>query len=296
MRYTCRDADLFPKMSGFLQTVLPMIVFSHANSYGAATYRRLFDGWHAAGQEVVAVERYGHDAAFPVDHSWRGMAQQLIDLIDRQTEPKVFLVGHSMGGYLSLMAAGQRPQRIAGVILLDSPVVYGWKAGLVSMLKATGQMRRFPPAAVAAKRRDRWPSLDEVHRHFVAKKLFARWHPDVLHDYVRFGTEGDPAAAGEGRRLHFHREVESHIYSTVPHWLESYLHRHPPGGPVAFIGGKRSREVRQVGLAATRRISEGRMSWLDGSHLFPFERPDDTVREVLSWIARLQAQAALRAA
>jgi putative endonuclease len=42
-----------------------MIVFSHANSFGAATYGRLFDGWRAAGHEVAAVEHFGHDAQFP---------------------------------------------------------------------------------------------------------------------------------------------------------------------------------------------------------------------------------------
>jgi hypothetical protein len=29
---------------------------------------------------------------------------------------------------------------------------------------------------------------------------------------------------------------------------------------------------------------------MEGSHLFPFERPEDTVREVLDWIARLESE------
>jgi pimeloyl-ACP methyl ester carboxylesterase len=267
-----------------------MIVFSHANSYSAATYRQLFDGWRAADHEVAAVENYGHDARFPVDRSWRGMTCQLIALMDSLPQPRLWLVGHSMGGYLSLLAAGQRPERVRGIVLLDSPIVYGWKAGLVTLLKATGQMRRVSPASVAEKRRDRWPNLGEVHRHFAAKPMFARWHPDILNDYVRFGTEQDPAdGAGSGRRLSFRREIEAEIYSTVPQRLVSYLRRHPPGGPVAFIGGRRSRENRMAGLAATRRVTQGRISWLDGSHLFPFEHPDETVREVLDWMRRLEA-------
>ena len=32
------------------------IVFSHANSFPASTYRTLFDGWRAAGYEVFAVD------------------------------------------------------------------------------------------------------------------------------------------------------------------------------------------------------------------------------------------------
>lgn len=274
-----------------------MIVFSHANSYSAATYRQLFDGWRAAGHEVAAVEHFGHDAQFPVDRSWRGMTHQLTTLIDSLPQPRLWLVGHSMGGYLSLLAAGQRPARVRGIVLLDSPIVYGWKAGLVAVVKAAGQMRRVSPAAVAVRRRDRWQNLDEVRRHFAAKPMFARWHPDILDDYVRFGTEQDPAdGAGTSRRLSFRPEIEAEIYSTVPHRLVPYLRLHPPGGPIAFVGGRRSRELRQVGLAATRRVAQGRISWLDGSHLFPFERPAETVREVLDWMQRLDVIAAGSAA
>jgi pimeloyl-ACP methyl ester carboxylesterase len=267
-----------------------MIVFSHANSYSASTYRQLFNGWRAAGHEVTAVEHFGHDAQFPVDRRWSGMTQQLTALIDSLPQPRVWLVGHSMGGYLSLLAAGQRPQRVRGIVLLDSPIVYGWKSGLVSVVKATGQMGRISPAAVAVKRRDRWPGLDEVHSHFAAKPMFARWHPDVLNDYIHFGTEQDPAdSAGRGRRLSFRPSIEAEIYATVPHRLVSYLRLHPPGGPVAFVAGTRSREVRQAGLAATQRITQGRISWIEGSHLFPFERPAETVQEVLGWMQRLDA-------
>jgi pimeloyl-ACP methyl ester carboxylesterase len=272
-----------------------MIVFSHANSYSASTYRQLFDGWRAAGHEVAAIEHFGHDARFPVDRSWRGMTHQLTTLIDGLPERRLWLVGHSMGGYLSLLAAGQRPERVRGIILLDSPVVYGWKSGLISVAKAAGQMRRVSPASVAVKRRDRWLDLAEVHRHFAAKPMFARWHPEILKDYVRFGTEQDPAdGVGSARRLKFRPAIEAEIYATVPHRLVSYLRLHPPGGLVAFVGGRRSREIRQVGMAATRRLTQGRISWLEGSHLFPFEQPEDTVREVLAWMQRLDAGAVER--
>lgn len=267
-----------------------MIVFSHANSFGAGTYRRLLEGWRATGQEVVAIESYGHDAGHAIGRNWRGMTQQLLALIDSVPVPRVWLVGHSMGGYLSLIAAGQRPDRVRGIVLLDSPVISGWKSGIVAMVKAARQMHRIPQASVAARRRNRWPSMEAAHKHFSDKPIFAAWHPEVLRDYVETGTDSDPTdETGMTRRLSFRREVESAIYATVPHWLVPYLRRHPPGGPVAFIGGRHSDVIARLGLAATRRITHGRISWLDGSHLFPFEHPDETVREVLGWMSRLEA-------
>lgn len=286
MRRGWRPILLFPSPRSLRAA---MIIFSHANSYSASTYRQLFEGWRAAGHEVATVEHFGHDTQFPVDRSWRGMTHQLTALIDRQSEPKCWLVGHSMGGYLSLLAAGQRPERVRGIVLLDSPIVYGWKSSLISVVKAAGQMRRMSPASVAVRRRDCWPDLGEVRRHFAAKAMFASWHPAILNDYVHFGTEQDPAdGMGTGRRLSFRPEIEAEIYSTVPHRLVPYMRLHPPGGPVAFVGGRRSREIRLVGLAATQRLTQGRISWLEGSHLFPFEQPEKTVREVLDWMQGLE--------
>lgn len=69
----------------------------------------------------------------------------------------------------------------------------------------------------------------------------------------------------------------------------AYLRSHPPGGPIAFIAGTRSREVRQVGLVATAQVCQGRVSWIEGTHLFPFERPDETASAVLDWMTKLDA-------
>ena len=269
-----------------------MIVFSHANSFGATTYLKLFTQWREAGHEVVAVERFGHDPRFAVDKRWHGMTRQLTDLIDGLDEPRLWLVGHSMGGYLSLLAAGQRPLRVRGVIVLDAPIIHGWKSGLVSVAKAAGQMPRVSPAAGALRRRDRWSSLGEVRRHFAAKPLFARWNAGVLDDYVAHGTEPDPSdGGGTSLRLCFRPAIEAEIYSTVPHRLVPYLRTHPPGGPVAFLAGTRSREVRQVGLKATARLCQGRIGWVEGTHLFPFEQPGPTAAAVLDWMRRLDGDA-----
>ena len=47
----------------------PTIVFSHANGFPAGTYRLLFEAWRGAGFKVAAVERFGHDPAYPVSNN-----------------------------------------------------------------------------------------------------------------------------------------------------------------------------------------------------------------------------------
>lgn len=268
------------------------LVFSHANGFPAGTYRRLFDRWRAAGWRVIAVERFGHDPAFPVTSNWPRLRDQLIALVDSQAGGggPVFLVGHSLGGYLSLLAACRRPDLAQGVVLLDSPVVAGWRAHGVQVAKATGLIKRVSPGRVSQTRRHHWPSTEAALQHFAGKTMFARWDPEVLADYIRAGTEADPELGGV--RLAFDRAVETRIYNTLPHHFSALLQRHPPACPVHYLGGTRSAEGRQVGMAMTRALTQGRISWIEGSHLYPMERPDETAQAVLDVLKGMGAEAA----
>jgi pimeloyl-ACP methyl ester carboxylesterase len=260
------------------------LVFSHANSFPASTYRLLFEHWRKAGWRVIALEKFGHDPAYPVASNWRAVRDELIDFVTAQAPgEKLQFVGHSLGGYLSLLAACRRPELAAGVVLVDSPILTGWRAQSVRVAKAAGFIGRVSPGKVSRTRRQHWPSADDAHRHFAAKHAFARWDPRVLRDFIAAGIEPDPGPDG-GVRLAFSREVETRLYNTLPDQFGTLLHRHPPACPVAFIGGTQSVEVRQVGMAATRAVTRGRIDWLDGTHLFPMEQPLRTAKAVLKAI------------
>jgi pimeloyl-ACP methyl ester carboxylesterase len=195
----------------------------------------------------------------------------------------VHLVGHSLGGYLSLMAACKQPDLVRSLVLVEAPVLTGWKAHSVQVMKVGGLFRRFSPGRVSVKRRWQWPSAEAAHAHFAAKHAFARWEPGVLRDYIAAGTEADPEGdRPQAVRLAFHRDVETRIYNTLPHNLGSLLRRHPPQCPVSYLGGTRSHEGSQVGLAATRALVHDRLQWVEGSHLFPMEKPAETAAAVLA--------------
>lgn len=256
-----------------------VLVFSHANGFPAGTYRKLFEAWRHAGWQVLAPDRLGHDPAYPVVSNWRPTRDELIAFIERSGAVRpVHLVGHSLGGYVSLLAACRRPDLAASVVLIDSPVLSGWKAHSVRMAKATRLISHVTPGRVSQRRRHQWPSADEALSHFAAKRAFGRWDPEVLQDYIAAGFEADPAG---GLRLAFRREVETRIYNTLPHHLGALLRRHPPRCPVSYLAGTQSSEGRQVGLAATRHLVKDRLAWLEGSHLFPMERPLETAAAVL---------------
>jgi len=270
----------------------PLIVFSHANSFGASTYGVLFKALKTRGFSVRAIERFGHDPRYPVTSNWPHLVQQLIDFtqaeVDKQATP-VWLVGHSLGGFLSLMAAAKAPELARGVLLLDSPIVGGWRATALGLAKGTQLVGAVSPGAVSRRRRYHWPDAAAALAHFQGKRGFAKWDPQVLADFITHGTHDETVDGQTRRRLSFDRDVETSIYNTLPHNLESLLKQHPVKCPVAFVGGIRSVEMKQVGMALTQRVTKGRIMLLDGSHLFPMERPLVTAAAIEAALLNLDA-------
>jgi len=264
------------------------IVFSHGNSFPAGTYNLLFSHLRQRGFDIAAIDRFGHDAQYPVTSNWPHLVQQLADFAAQQVAAsgeRVFLVGHSLGGILSVMAAAQHPQLARGVLMLDSPLISGWRATTVGVAKHTQIVGAWSPGRVSRQRRISWASTAEALEHFGKKKVFAHWDPQVLRDYVTHGLHDE-----DGRRvLGFDRAVETAIYNTLPHNLDRLLRRHPLRCPAAFIGGLASVEMRQVGMALTQRVTGGRIMMLDGSHLFPMEQPLATAAAIEAALLNLAA-------
>lgn len=261
-----------------------IIHFSHANGFPASIYRTLFAEL-SDDYELRYVERIGHDPHYPVTSDWPHLVEELLADIGRRYERPVWLVGHSMGGYVSLMAALKHPHWVRGVVMLDSPVVAGWRASVLRFTQWTGLDERLSPAAATRKRRKQWASRDEAWRHFHAKPAFARWDERVLSDYIEFGIPPDSALGT--RSLAFDRDIEYRIYRTLPRTLGARLARGAPV-PVGFVAGTHSKEIRQVGLEATMRAAQGRIEWIEGSHLFPMERPIETARVLLGMLNKLR--------
>jgi pimeloyl-ACP methyl ester carboxylesterase len=205
---------------------------------------------------------------------------------DKAGEP-AFLVGHSLGGFLSLMAAARQPALARGVVMLDSPVLGGWRATTLGLIKTTQIVAAVSPGAVSKRRRDSWPSQQATLEHFRSKKAFARWDPAVLADYIRYGTHDE----GGQRVLSFNRDVETAIYNNLPDNLERLFRRDPLKCPVSFIGGLFSKEMKQVGMLMTEQLTHGRITMLDGSHLFPMELPAVTAAAIEASILNLQSKA-----
>lgn len=226
---------------------------------------------------------HAHNPAYPVTDGWAALVQELIDeLTARYTQP-VILVGHSMGGMLSLMAAKLRPDLVRCVVLLDAPVVAGWRAFLWRLTKPLGIDKKVSPARFSERRRNHWPDAEAAYRHYASKPPFTAWPQEVLRDYVNHGLVSHPEG---GVTLRFTRETETAVYCGLPHTLGSLVRRTFPV-PVGFIGGSESVECRQAGMRATRRLVGRHFTLVPGGHLFPMESPALAAKAVHAMIRSL---------
>jgi pimeloyl-ACP methyl ester carboxylesterase len=262
-----------------------LLHFAHGNSYPAGTYRRLLEDL-ARDFDVRTSDMLGHDARFPIGDNWRGPTAELIATLEAYGQP-VVLVGHSMGGAVSLLAARSRPDLARCVVMLDSPVVAGWRSAFWRVLKGVGLGHKLSPGAVAQRRRSVWPSRAAAREHFAAKPVFQAWASGVLDDYLDHGLVPHP----DGVQLRFDRGVEATLYSTLPHDMGRVLRQAFPV-PVGLIAGTESEELRQAGMAASRRLVGRNLVMIPGSHLYPMEQPAMTAALTREMIVRLLAQGA----
>ena len=253
------------------------VQFSHANGFPAACYRKMF-GYLGIGFDIKYVNAIGHDPKHPVTDGWPHLVSELIERVERRGEP-VLGVGHSLGGYLTALAALKRPALFRAIILLDSPILARWKGAVLRMVKRFGLADRVTPAGITRDRRAVWASSDEAYAHFRNKRAFRDFDAECLRDYVTLGMRPAP----EGVRLAFDPSIEYRIYRTFPHGLAQELPRLRV--PAGVICGRESAESRRTGLAATRR--HFRVTRIAGGHLFPFEQPEAAAHAIREMFAEL---------
>ena len=222
----------------------------------------------------------GHDPRFPVSDGWPHLVSELIERVEGYGEP-VLGVGHSLGGYLTALAALKRPALFRAIVLLDSPILDRFRGAMLGMVKRFGLVDRMTPAGVTRDRRAVWASSDEAYAHFRNKRAFRDFDPECLRDYVTLGMR----PCSEGVCLAFDPSIEYRIYRAFPHAVAKEL----PAlrVPAGLICGRESEDARQMGLALSRR--HFRVVRVEGGHLFPFEHPEAAARAIREMARTLTA-------
>ena len=102
----------------------PPVILIHGMSASLSDWWRLMPLLVSAGYQAIAVDLLGHgDSAKPSDpdqYTTKAVYTALEEWIDQLgIDTPFYLVGHSLGGYMSLMYALNHPDRVQAMVLID---------------------------------------------------------------------------------------------------------------------------------------------------------------------------------
>jgi pimeloyl-ACP methyl ester carboxylesterase len=172
------------------------IVFVHANGFNANTYRSLLTPL-SGSLRVWAPDLRGHGAtSLPADphgrRNWDDHRDDLTALLDALDGPPVILAGHSMGATAALLAAAQRPAKVAGLVLFD-PVIWSRLTVAAFRLPLLDRLAsRIPLVRNALRRRAVFDSREQAMKAYVGRGAFRGWPEVMLADYLADGLRRAP--------------------------------------------------------------------------------------------------------
>jgi len=261
----------------------PVLHFAHATGFNAETYRSMLSP--LAGRfHIFASDARGHGfTTLPADPkraaTWAIYRDDLLRVIDRLSPEPIILAGHSMGATTSLMAAAaSKPERIAGVVLIEPVMVPRGARVLMSLPRLLRPARANGLADRAAQRRARFPSLEAALAAYRGRGAFKSWREETLKDYLKGGLRSDKATG----------EV---MLACAPAW-ESATFRAAMSGvarfarkiksPLTLIYGTVNSTCRDAGaIQIAKRDRDARIKKVEGaSHFLPMERPDIVRQEI----------------
>ena len=192
----------------------PVLHIYPANGFPPQTYLPLLA--HLPGYRCLCLPPralWGDEPPPTGYRDWHADADDLVAGLQRRDLRDVILVGHSLGGVVSMLALLKSPARFKALIMLD-PVLL--QQPLLDMIQAAwdhGIIRETPLVARALRRRSQFASREDAFKRFRDKSVFADWDEATLRLYVDHGLQ--PSADGSGFELRWNCDWEAHYFATV---------------------------------------------------------------------------------
>ncbi|OPY87546.1 MAG: Tropinesterase [Syntrophaceae bacterium PtaU1.Bin231] len=241
--------------------------------HGAAAHAHWFDfvaPGLAADYHVLALDQRGHgDSAWadPPDYSYPRLVSDLAEVVDRLDLRNFVLVGHSLGGMVSLLYAAAHPGRVSRLVVIDS-------------MQRISEERVAVLRSVGSREGGSYDTLEE----FVARY---RLHPSSTYtrpEIVAYLAGYSARRSADGRWRHkVDRRVyrDRHAVDGMPCWERITI-------PALLIKGSRSTRISPVVAAEIRaRCPQVEIVELCGSgHHVPLDNAAGVVGAIRTFLGR----------
>jgi pimeloyl-ACP methyl ester carboxylesterase len=257
------------------------LVFAHANGYPPGSYRQFFEPFLDSARLTAYLHRPMWSSRVPRGRlSWAYLAEDLIHTLQFAYDKPVWLMGHSMGAVIGMIAASKAPGLFHGLILIDPPF-FPTRHSLGQRLSSRAKLRSTPIVHKALNRPNTFSDHQEAFDFHRAKRPFSAISDEGLWDYIHAGTR--PAADG-GLELSYPREWEAAVYASAPFvWLRIARLRLPTLG----LRGRDSMTLSPDIFRRWQRLQpNAEMHTCPGGHLLPVEHPLGTASYVIDFLSR----------
>ena len=239
--------------------------------HGGAVNAHWFDfvaAGFTASYHVRALDQRGHgDSAWaePPDYSYARYAADVAAIVEQLDLKDFVMVGHSMGGLVSLIYAATYPGRVRKIVIVDSTLVS--TPDRVAVLHQVG-----------GREGRSYATHGEFVQNFRVRPAGTTAAPEILHHLAeRSGRQGP-----DGRWRHkFDRNVYSKrvLIDIPPHWNRI-------GIPALLVKGGRSERITpQIVADAKSRCAHVNLLEVPGAdHHVTLDNPGGFVAAVTTWL------------
>ena len=257
----------------------PPLIFLHATGF-------LPWLWHPVARELADDYRIfapyfcAHRNADPENGGvdWKTLAEDLALFCERLHLEKPFLVGHSMGATVAVIANALCGIPTAGMVLIEPIIVPS------ELYRIKISVEQHPLASKSIRRTNFWQNRDEAMAYLHSRSLFQNWDEEMLELYLRYGMSGDDG----GLRLTCSPQRETALFmggmQYDPWPLLSRI-----SSPVLILEGEKSDHRRFIDLDQIRSLIPDCAYHLVGGagHLIPMEQPAEVTRLVREFFGSL---------
>lgn len=190
----------------------PSVVLIHATGFHGRTWDKVVN--HLPHHHIVALDLRGHGASdAPNFNSWYDLGEDVAGTLRKLQLRHVILVGHSLGGVASVVAAHLEPNIVEKVMLIDPvilppPVYMGMDLPMEHAEKTTKA------------RQAEFPSIDAMINRYQNRQPFAVFDADVFRDYVQHGLKWDDNK--QAFTLKCQPDFEAKIYTSMSSFKNIY--------------------------------------------------------------------------
>ena len=255
----------------------PVMHWAHANGFSGGTYAPLLSRLNGLAH-IYAWDARGHGAtkltANPKElTSWSPYKDDMIRFIEKladRHEQKIYLTGHSLGATTSILAAAERPDLVAGLVLVDPVIIpyhLGWLSAVLHRLKLphpVGHLIRR-----SRRRRRVFKSRLEIAESYYGRGAFAIDDEGFLNAYL--DTAIEPKEGGVG--LCCQPEWESQNYIAQRHNSARALKM--LDCPVTLVRAAINSTVYSSKPFMKTRQPVTFKTIADTTHFLPFEKPGE---------------------